>query len=316
MQENVAVFGEALFDLIEGENEAIQAYIGGSPFNVARSFARQGLSCSYLSPISLDRYGDKIVGEANRETILLPDNNRVNSPTSLALVYKNEKGLPAYTLYRQGIADLCIDAEKLIALLPSQLALFHTGSLALVPKMESVLIEVFTFLKAQKCPISIDINVRVGVEESNDAYIKTLKNLLKYANILKVSDEDLELMGYTEPAETVAKGLLSEIDEGMVILTKGEHGAIVYTDSLEISEPVFQPNSFGDTVGAGDTFFSAFLSEMIRNKLLSSSVSEFSLRSTLKFALMAATLNVEKVGCQPPNYAEVNRALLSHNVNV
>ena len=46
----VAVFGEALFDLIEAPAGDIIACIGGSPFNVARSFVRQGVPCTYVAP--------------------------------------------------------------------------------------------------------------------------------------------------------------------------------------------------------------------------------------------------------------------------
>ena len=49
---NVAVFGEALFDMIQQPNNSFLPFIGGSPYNVARSFVRQGLACTYLSPIS------------------------------------------------------------------------------------------------------------------------------------------------------------------------------------------------------------------------------------------------------------------------
>ena len=63
----VAVFGEALFDLIEAPAGDIVACIGGSPFNVARSFVRQGVPCTYVSPFSTDRYGQKLFDYAQAE---------------------------------------------------------------------------------------------------------------------------------------------------------------------------------------------------------------------------------------------------------
>lgn len=58
MTYKVAVFGEALFDMIEQENGDYRPFIGGSPYNVARSFSRQGVDCTYLSPISTDVFGE------------------------------------------------------------------------------------------------------------------------------------------------------------------------------------------------------------------------------------------------------------------
>ena len=83
----VAVFGEALFDMIEQNSGKFAPHIGGSPYNVARSFARQGLSCLYLSPISIDNLGDRIFNSVQKEGIQLPVGNRSSRPTSMALVF-------------------------------------------------------------------------------------------------------------------------------------------------------------------------------------------------------------------------------------
>ena len=306
---NAAVFGEALFDLIEQDDNKLTAHIGGSPFNVARSFARQDINIHYLSPISTDRYGAKLHKYALEEGIVLPKQNRSENPTSLALVYLDEKGQPDYKLYRKQIADLHIDANALLGLLPEDLDLFHTGSLALVPSMLEVLVPVFKELKRRRVTISIDINMRKGVEIDNDRYINAVKTLLPYADIIKVSDEDLRLLNiHLAPLEG-AKYILSELSDGMVLLTEGADGATLLTNSLSISKPVFKPTVFADAVGAGDTFFSAFLAQLMREGLQKHLWQNVALEKALLFGLMAATLNVEKQGCQPPTETEVLEAL-------
>jgi fructokinase len=301
----VAVFGEALFDMIEQENGDYRPFIGGSPYNVARSFSKQGLDCSYLSPISTDTFGDKIYQSAVEEGINIPTDNRSFQATSLALVYKNEQGNPDYRLYRKSVADLDINAQQLLELLPKDLDLFHTGSLALVPEMIDVLIPVMTALKSRGVKISIDVNVRKGVEINHAKYVEAIAQLVSYADIVKVSDEDLLLQDLIGDPEQLASAMLENMTNGMVVLTLGENGAHFITKDFNIKQAVFKAVPMGDTVGAGDTFFSAMLAQLLRENALTPSAKKEDLAYALKFGSLAASINVSKIGCHPPTQAEV-----------
>ncbi|MBA6287572.1 carbohydrate kinase [Colwellia sp. MB3u-4] len=301
----VAVFGEALFDMIEQENDDYRPFIGGSPYNVARSFSRQGLDCSYLSPISTDIFGDKIYQSAVKEGINIPVNNRSMQKTSLALVYKDEQGNPDYSLYRKSVADLDISAEQLLDMLPKDLDLFHTGSLALVPEMLEVLIPVMAELKSRGVKISIDVNVRKGVEIDHGKYVAAIAQFVTFADIVKVSDEDLQLQDLTGDPEHLASAMLKQMTNGMVVLTLGEQGAHFITENLNIKQDVFKAVPMGDTVGAGDTFFSAMLAQLLRDNALTPTAKQQDLAYALKFGSLAAAINVSKIGCQPPTHQAV-----------
>lgn len=308
---SVAVFGEALFDLIEAPAGDIVACIGGSPFNVARSFVRQGVPCTYVAPFSTDRYGQKLFDYAQAEGMQLPQGNRSELLTSLALVYTDDNGQPDYNLYRNQVADLDVDAAKLLKLIPEDITLFHTGSLALVPSMVETLEYTFNTLKSRGVQISIDINMRKGVVRDNQEYINAVYTLVKYADIVKVSDEDLLLLGETGSPLEGADRLLSRLSNAMVLLTEGAEGATVITDDYTYPLPVYAPEIFIDAVGAGDTFFSAFLSEYIRLNGFTTASSQATAIAALQFGLMAATINVQRKGCQPPAEDEVRQALLA-----
>lgn len=301
----VAVFGEALFDMIEQENGDYRPFIGGSPYNVARSFSRQGLYCSYLSPISTDIFGDKIYMSALEEGISIPANNRSAKTTSLALVYKDEQGNPDYSLYRKSVADLDISTDKFLDILPKELDVFHTGSLALVPEMLKVLIPVMTALKSRGVKISIDVNVRKGVEIDHGKYVDAIRQFITFADIVKVSDEDLRLLGLTGDPQLHASEMLANMTNGMVVLTLGENGAHFITENINIRQDVFKAIPMGDTVGAGDTFFSAMLAQLLRDNALTQSAKQDDLSYALKFGSLAAAINVSKIGCHPPTYQEV-----------
>ena len=305
MTYKVAVFGEALFDMIEQKNGDYRPFIGGSPYNVARSFSRQGLDCNYLSPISNDSFGDKIYNSASIENIRMPQNNRSFQATSLALVYKNEQGNPDYRLYRKSVADLDISADRLLSNLPEDLDLFHTGSLALVPEMIDVLIPVMTALKSKGVKISIDVNVRKGVEIDHAKYVSAIAQLITYADIVKVSDEDLLLQDLVGDPQELASNMLKDMTNGMVVLTLGEAGAHIITENINIKQAVYKAVPMGDTVGAGDTFFSSMLAQLLRDNALTPAAEKEHLAYALKYGSLAASINVSKIGCQPPTHAEV-----------
>ncbi|GAC13879.1 carbohydrate kinase family protein [Aliiglaciecola lipolytica] len=305
----VAVFGEALFDMIQQQDGSYHPFVGGSPFNVARGFVKQGIECTYLSPISTDYLGEKIFNAVAEEGINVPADNRSARNTSLALVYKADDGKPSYRLYRKSVADLDITSEKLLSMLPDDIELFHTGSLAIVPEMLEVLIPVITTLKSRGVKISIDVNVRKGVEENHHQYVASIWRFVEFADIVKVSDEDLELKGLYGKPEFYAKSMLDRMQDGMVILTLGEGGSHLITDKHNLHQPVHKPDVFGDTVGAGDTFFSALLSRLLKNDAMSTQAPEKTLVDALKYGAIAAGMNVATIGCNPPTCKQVEAVI-------
>lgn len=309
MTPSVAVFGESLFDMIKSDDGAFHPFIGGSPYNVARSFVRQGLTSHYLSPFSTDDLGEALYQSAQDDGICIPANYRSQKNTSLALVYKDAQGKPSYRLYRKGIADLDVTADQLLAVLPSDITLFHTGSLALVPEMLDTLIPVIKQLKTQGVKISIDVNVRKGVETNHQQYIAAIWRFVEFADIVKVSDEDLELKGLSGKPEFHARAMLERMTDGIVVLTLGEGGSHLFTEQTHLEQPVIKPALMGDTVGAGDTYFSALVAYLLERDALSHTTSGQLFSKALEFGAMAASLNVAQTGCHPPSRDEVMQAL-------
>ena len=61
----------------------------------------------------------------------------------------------------------------------------------------------------------------------------------------------------------------------------------------------------GDTIGAGDTFFSAMLAQLLRDNTLTPAAKQEDLAYALKFGSLAAAINVSKIGCEPPTHQAV-----------
>lgn len=304
----VAVLGEALIDLIVGDDGAYRPHLGGSPYNVAIGLARQGMGVSYLSVLSDDTFGDKFAEALQSEGVKTPITRRSLLPTSLALVTIDERGMPSYRLYREGIADKDTSFEEITQNLPDGLQIFHTGSLAITPSQLPKIRNVFELMKENDVLISIDINIRLRASIDTRAYIRGVHSLLASADIVKASDEDLEALGLDEEPRRAAELAYGEMGSGLLVLTEGKGGAVLINEHGTLEKPAYPIARVADTVGAGDTFHSAFLAAICRSGQCDRSVTDIdqdSLADALDFACAAAAINVSRVGCSPPTFDEV-----------
>lgn len=307
----IAVFGEALIDLIVTEDGAYRPHLGGSPYNVAIGLARQSVDASYLASLSDDKFGDELRSALLREGVRVPLQRRSLWPTSLALVTVNESGQPSYRLYREGIADKDTSLEEILANLPDDLQVFHTGSLAITPSQIPKIVALFDELKARGVCISIDINIRLRASIDQEKYLAGVRRLLPMADLVKASDEDIQAFSLNSNLRTAAKQLHHEMRDGLLILTEGNGGAVLFRsvdDEAAIESRAYPVDTLVDTVGAGDTFHSAFLAHLYRAGELDGRHAPRNsaiLENALDFACAAAAINVSRAGCSPPTMNEV-----------
>lgn len=109
----------------------------------------------------------------------------------------------------------------------------------------------------QNCLISFDPNLRLSLWDDETALRETVKAFIPKADILKISDEELEFITGTDRIEDA----LSELFVGrvsMLIYTMGKDGARVYTKRSMVEAKGFAVD-VRDTTGAGDSFIGAFL---------------------------------------------------------
>lgn len=306
------IAGEALIDMVATPEGTYRPVAGGAPFNFARALALQGLSASYANPISDDSFGQLLKGTlaASGAKHLGRITRR---PTSLALVSTDDRGHPKYSFYREGVADRDIDAATLIGLDSSEVQAFHTGALALVPPDDPAVLAAAHHFRARNVLCTLDVNMRPQVAESMGIEASRYRNaalqMIGCADVVKVSDEDLEELGYTDAAEVSARALL---DRGpkLVVLTLGGAGAWAVSADDKIFQPAHKVEII-DTVGAGDSFFAGFISSLhhegrlaeLRERAPPAPV----LGKALRHAAACAAINIARHGCQPPTWEEALR---------
>ncbi|MEJ2256716.1 MAG: carbohydrate kinase [Woeseiaceae bacterium] len=310
VQGRIGVLGEALIDLIAEPDGAYRPHLGGSPYNVAIGLARQGMKVSYMSPLSADAFGQRLRESLQKEGVEISTMRSSLRPTSLAVVTIDKKGTPAYRLYREGIADKDTSFEEIRSNLPDDLRVVHTGSLAITPSQIPRIQKLCALMRERGIVISIDINIRLGASTDAKAYLEGVRSLLPLADIVKASDEDLEPFQFASSPREAAEHAFEEMGSGMLVLTEGSRGALLFTGRGVLEKPSYPIARIEDTVGAGDTFHAALLASLCRADAIKGPYREIDpdvLGNAVDFACAAAAINVSRVGCSPPTQEEVER---------
>jgi fructokinase len=298
-------------DCIAQPDGSLVPHLGGSPYNLALATALQGASVGFIAPFSTDTFGQALLDhlQANHARSLLPRSAR---PTSLAVVQLHE-GQPSYGFYREGVADRDYQVSDVVGLLEaSPPGVLHTGSLMAMPPEHHKVLQVIAVAKRLGWIISVDVNLRPRVATDLPAYLQAVRDVAAQADWLKASDEDLELLGFSDVSLTHAPNLAAHwIAQGCsrVALTFGAQGAYLQVGNAlsQASAPVVEVK---DTVGAGDTFWGNCLTDWVLHDTLNdASVAMQRVPQTLHRALVAAAINCSRVGCQPPDVAALNAAL-------
>jgi fructokinase len=308
----IAVGGENLIDFVEtGMVDGIPQYSanpGGSPFNLAIAAARQGCAVDYLTPISKDHLGNLLAERLTDSGVRLAA-PRLDAPTSLAVV-SLEDGQPIYQFYRKGTAERQITWDGLQSALEERPWAFHIGSLGLSGGDDADLWErFFRTCHEQGIITSLDPNVRPSLIEDRAAYIDRLERMFKHADIIKLSDEDIEWLYPDRPLMAAFDHLQDLSSQGLRVLTMGEQGVHARCGKTNIEVRARPVKTLVDTVGAGDTFMATMLS-WLAEKGVSSHAELMALNSDHLTAMMersslAASLNCEKRGCNPPYLKEL-----------
>jgi fructokinase len=312
----VVTFGEALVDLIEQEHGRFAAVLGGSVCNFTLAVARQAMSVTYLNPLSTDSFGQRFAQHLESAGVLLASAQRSAKPTSLAVVTLDAQKTPTYAFHRAEVADRDISPQAACAALPTKLALFHTGGLALVPDDIAATLQIIKSAAQAGALVSIDANMRPLVSPDLALYAAGVRAALAEAHLIKVSEEDLVYLGFEGvAAETAAQSLFAAPGVQLIALTLGERGGILLsrTDSVRLGIPDGVQAAVVDTVGAGDCFLAGLVASLQRANALSgaalASLDTATLQQALQCAIATASLNVMREGCNPPTTLEVAQFL-------
>ena len=295
----VISIGEALIDFIPHEKgqslNNVSNFLrvaGGAPLNVAAAVAKLGGNAQMLTKLGVDSFGDHILEQVEPLGVDISKVLRTKEAnTALAFVSLREDG-------ERDFADMLLNAEEIEEEVFAQGGILHFCSVSLIDApIKEAHRKAIEFAKRNNCLISFDPNVRLPLWETPEACREAILEFLPFANIVKISDEELEFItGIAD--ETEALNFLLQGDVEVIIYTKGTNGAEFITKERKVFSPSFKVEA-QDTTGAGDSFIGSFLYQVAEgDNTLESLVNlpEEKVKEILTFSNATAALTVCKRG--------------------
>lgn len=304
------VCGEALMDVFAGSDTpcgvALDARVGGSPFNTAVGLARMGQPVAFLSAVSRGFLGDRLVRALAEEAVDTSAVQRLDAPTTLGLVGLDAQRVPSYAFYGEGCADRLLSPDALSAI-PRGVRAIQVGSYSTVVQPVASTLRTLIEREHARTLVAYDPNVRLNVQPELAPWRDMLAWMLARAHLLKISEEDLGLLlPGTTPEAFAADALRQGVK--LVAVTRGAEGALAWTPQVHASVPPVRVEVV-DTVGAGDTFQAALLTWLAEHGKLSAaslaSLAQDELASALRFAARAAAITCSRQGADLPRRHEL-----------
>lgn len=273
--------GELLIDftprgISENGNPLFERNPGGGPANLACAAAKLGADTAFLGKV-----GDDVFGRALRDILhrngVNVDGLRLSAehPTTLAFVHLAEDGDRSFSFYRHGGADTMLLPEELDkeAIRQARVFFFSSVLMAEGPSRETC----FAAAKLAReagATVVFDPNLRLNLWGNPEDARKCILCAIPYADVLKVSEEELVFLTGEDDPETGARLLSEQFELDVVLATLGPRGCFAYArpqgtarprtgDGTRIRVGGF-PAATVDTTGAGDSFTGGFISRLLK----------------------------------------------------
>jgi fructokinase len=225
-------------------------------------------------------------------------------PTTLAIAELDDAGVAIYRFHTAETSAPGLSADAVRSALAIDARALHVGSPGLVLEpMAAALVDGVT-RAAPTTLVMLDPNCRPRVIADRPAYLERLDRVLRRADVVKLSVDDLAYLAPVVSAVAAARALL-ERGPAAVLLTDGPNPVGVLTPASIFRLPV-PPIEVVDTVGAGDAFGGAFLARWIERGFGRTELADdVALRDSVARAIEVASLTCRRPGADPPSRNEL-----------
>ena len=253
--------GETVLDIIFKNEQPIAAVPGGSVFNGMISLGRSGLNATFISETGNDRVGRNIIQ-------FLKDNHvdagnisvypETKSPVSLAFL--NDQNDAEYVFYKDHPNDKLDFVYPDIQ--PDDIVMYgsyYAVNPVIRPQMQSFL----EYARSHGAILYYDVNFRAS---HRGEVVKLRANILEnleYADIVRGSKEDFEVMFNMTEAETVYRSQISFYTKNFIYTQGADPLEVRGVGGLSKQYAVI-PMDTVSTIGAGDNFNAGFVYGMVK----------------------------------------------------
>lgn len=301
---DVVALGELLIDFASKSVDAagyptMAANPGGAPGNFLAALNNFGASTAFIGKVGDDAFGRLLlntVRQAGIETKGIVVDPEVF--TTLAFVTFDDQGDRSFSFARKPGADTMLRWDEVDKELIQNARVFHFGTLSLTDEpVRSTTQRAVAYAKELGKLITYDPNLRKPLWKSEEEAREQILWGLKQADVVKISDEEVEFLWNCTPEEGAEK-LLKEYGVTLAMITLGPDGCILKTAnaSYRTACPKVKPI---DTCGAGDIFGGSAVARLLELHKAPAELTEEDLRYIGEFAATSASLSTEHSGGIP-----------------
>lgn len=301
---DVVALGELLIDFASlGADEngypTMKANPGGAPGNFLAALNAYGAKTAFLGKVGDDAFGHKLVetmkqaGIETKGICIDPD-----VFTTLAFVTFDAHGDRSFSFARKPGADTQLKWEEVDLSLIDAAKVFHFGTLSLTDEpVRTTTQKCIAYAQEKGKLITFDPNLRLPLWKSAEEAKEQILWGLKQADVVKISDEEVEFLWDCSPEEG-ADRLLEEYGVSLAMVTLGPKGCYLKNALGQVTIPSPKVNPI-DTTGAGDIFGGSAVARLLELGKMPVQLKEEDLSYIARYAATAASLSTEKSGGIP-----------------
>jgi fructan beta-fructosidase len=299
---DVIAIGEVLIDFTPagrtvGGNEQFECNPGGAPANVAAALARLGARTALISKVGEDQFGSLLHNTLLSSGIDVSDVSFTNeASTTLAFVHLDDKGDRSFSFFRKPGADTFLHSKDVPLDRIETCQILHFGSLSMTHEPARTATKT-AVLKAKEAGVllSFDPNIRFALWESKEEAKKNIIWGMKYADILKISEEELFFITGTSDVEQGSLKLQQQFGIVLIVVTLADKGCYYRLAGQDGYVPGFQVKAI-DTTGAGDAFLGCLLYKVLKVGISLNNLTTKQIISMLTFANAGGALVTTRKG--------------------
>ncbi len=282
---DVITFGRSSIDLYSqdigttfNDISGFDAFVGGSPLNIAVALARLGSNASLLTAVGNDKVGEFIVNFLNKENVnthCIPVKNTARSSAVVLGIEPPNKFPLVY--YRDNAADsqVTIDDVQNSNVEDYKVLLINGTALNIEPSRSSTFYATEVAAK-NNVDVVLDLDFRADQWHDYRAFGLTVRAILPKVKIAIGTEEEILAATLYDSSQVLIKDqqisapeIKGDIDESIgqllssgievLLVKRGEDGVTIYKKDLSrIDVPGF-PVEVLNVLGAGDAFAGGFL---------------------------------------------------------
>ena len=299
---DVIALGELLIDFAalstDGEGyPTMAAHPGGAPANYLAAVNKFGGKTALIGKVGNDTFGHLLLDTLKNSGIDTCGMKLTDEFfTTLAFVTFDDTGDRSFAFSRKPGADtqLCFEDVDLSMIDSSRI--FHFGTLSLTHEpAKTATVKAVEYAKRQGKLISFDPNLRKPLWDSLEAAKAQMEWGLAQADVVKISDEEVDFLWQLSPEEGAEK-LIRDYGVKLAFVTCGADGCVYKNALCKGWVPAMKGLNVIDTCGAGDIFGGSAAWKLLQSGKTPDELDDAELREIVGFACTAAGLSTERSG--------------------